>query len=64
MEYHQAAEFRLRGHTLGFLDYLDDAFRNHTICSSLWLPPNAPEDFAMKPSDHGACTHFITEMES
>lgn len=26
-EYHQAAEFHLRGHTLGFLDYLDDTFR-------------------------------------
>ncbi|KAL1851669.1 hypothetical protein Daus18300_012478 [Diaporthe australafricana] len=51
------------GHTFGFPDYLDDGSRNHTICFNLWLPPNAPAEFVMKPGDYGAHVHEITEME-
>ncbi|KAG6358138.1 hypothetical protein INS49_014022 [Diaporthe citri] len=52
------------GHTFGFPDYLDDGSRNHTVCSNLWLPPNAPAEFVMKPGDYGAHVHHITEIES
>ncbi|KAH7057110.1 hypothetical protein B0J12DRAFT_567992 [Macrophomina phaseolina] len=51
------------GHTFGFPDYLDDGLKNHSICSNLWLPPNSPEEFVMKPGDYGAHVPNVTEME-
>ncbi|KAH6970961.1 hypothetical protein BKA56DRAFT_678105 [Ilyonectria sp. MPI-CAGE-AT-0026] len=59
------------GHTIGFLDYLDlegNAPPNGTnplsVCSTLFLPPNHPENFVMKPGNGGSLTPpTVTEME-
>ncbi|KAJ2998005.1 hypothetical protein NUW58_g455 [Xylaria curta] len=51
------------GHTFGFLDYLDDGTTNPSVCDNVWIPPNSPSEFVMKPSDYGAHVPKVTEFE-
>ncbi|KAF2146176.1 uncharacterized protein K452DRAFT_355623 [Aplosporella prunicola CBS 121167] len=51
------------GYTFGFPDYLDDG-KNYSMCSTLWLPPNHPDEFVIKPGDYGAYVPAITEIET
>ncbi|OBR13394.1 Cellulose-binding family ii [Colletotrichum higginsianum IMI 349063] len=59
------------GHTLGFLDYLDlegnavpEGNDPKDVCDVLFLPPNHPESFVMKPGNGGLLTPpRVTEME-